>query len=186
MGEGINITVFGSSQPKPGSAPYEEARTVGRAIAEAGWTVVSGGYRGVMEAVSLGAQEAGGQTVGVTTAHFDPKGLKANPYINKEIHAGTYTERLLKLAYIADGYVILRGGSGTLNELFLVWEFVKNGSLPMRPIVLFGNHWKRIIDTLSGELSDELSFSSFLHLLQITSDTDEMVAMLDRGLKPDL
>jgi len=183
MNKPCNITVFGSSQPKPGSSQYEEAMQVGKAIAEAGWTVVSGGYRGIMEAVSRGAKEAGGHTIGVTTAHFNPKGLHANQYIAEEIQMPSYTERLLKLTEIADGYVVLRGGSGTLNELFHVWELVKNGSLPKRPIVLFGEHWKRLINGLAVELSDELSFSSFLHLLHITSDTGEMVELLRCGLK---
>ncbi len=183
MNKPVNITIFGSSQPKAGSPRYEEAITVGRAIAQAGWTVVSGGYRGTMEAVSRGAREAGGHTIGVTTAHFNPKGLKANQYVLEEIQMQSYAERLLKLTEMSDGYVVLRGGSGTLNELFHVWELVKNGSLPNRPIVLFGDHWNRIITRLAEELSDELSFSSFLHLLHITSDTDEMVEILRCGLK---
>ena len=93
----FKIAVFGSSQPKTGTNRYEEARLLGKAIAEAGWSVISGGYRGVMEAASRGAKEAGGTTIGVTTAFFDKKGLKPNPYVDTEIKTKTYADRLLKL-----------------------------------------------------------------------------------------
>ena len=178
----IKIAVFGSSRPQPGTERYKEAYTLGYAIAAAGWTVVTGGYRGVMEAASRGAKEAGGKTIGVTTAFFENKNIKPNNYVDAEIKTLTYAERLLKLTGISDGYVIMRGGSGTLNELFFSWELEKNKSIPPRPIVLFGKQWKRIIDFLAGELTDELSFSSYLHLLKYSSDTDEVIALIREGL----
>ncbi len=179
----IKIAIFGSSQPKPGSKQYEEARKLGYTLAEEGWIVVTGGYRGVMEAASLGAKEAGGTTIGVTTAFFDKKGIKPNRYVDKEIKTPTYADRLLKLTEISDGYVIMRGGSGTLTELFFSWELEKNKSIPPRPIVLLGEHWKRIIDFLAGELPDEHSFSSYLHLLGYASEPLEVVNIIRRGLE---
>ena len=183
MKNNIKIAVFGSSQPNPGTEHYEDARQLGHALAEAGWTVVTGGYRGVMEAASRGAKEAGGSTIGVTTAFFDAKGIKPNDYVDEDIKVPTYADRLLKLISISDGYVILRGGSGTLSEFFFSWELEKNKSIPQRPIVLFGKHWKGIIDFLAGELHDELSFSSHLHLLEYTSDPEEAVEIIRRGLE---
>ena len=177
------IAVFGSSQPQPGSEGYEEARSLGGALACAGWTVLTGGYRGVMEAASRGAKEAGGSTIGVTTDYFAAKNLTANPYVDKEITVPTYADRLVKLITIADGYVIMRGGSGTLSELFCSWELVKNGSLPLRPIVLYGSYWKRIIDFLAGELADELSFFSHLDLLGFADRPVEVVELLEKSLK---
>ena len=183
MENDIKIAVFGSSRPKPGTGPYEEARSLGRSLAGAGWTVVTGGYRGVMEAASRGAKEAGGKTIGVTTAFFNGKNLKPNDYVDTEIKTPTYAERLLKLTEISDGYVILRGGSGTLTELFFSWELEKNKSIPPRPIVLFGEHWKRIIDFLAQELPDELSFSSYLHLLRYSVDPEETVDLIREGIE---
>ncbi len=183
MGNNIKIAVFGSSQPLPGTEHYEEARLLGHTLAEAGWTVVTGGYRGVMEAASRGAKEAGGSTIGITTAFFDAKGLKLNDYVDREIKMPVYADRLLKLIEISDGYIIMRGGSGTLGEFFFSWELEKNKSIPLRPIVLFGEQWKRIIDFLAGELHDELSFSSHLHLLEYTSDPEEAVEIIRRGLE---
>lgn len=179
----IKIAIFGSSQSQPGSKQYEEARDMGCALAEESWVVVTGGYRGIMEAASIGAKEAGGTTIGVTTAFFDKRGIKPNDYVDREIKTPTYADRLLKLTEICDGYVIMRGGSGTLNELFFSWELEKNKSIPPRPIVLFGEQWKRIIDFLAGELSDELSFSSYLYLLGYASEPVEAVNIIRRGLE---
>jgi len=179
----IKIAIFGSSQPQPGSKQYKDARHLGHAIAEEGWVVITGGYRGIMEAASLGAKEGGGTTIGVTAAFFDKKAIKPNRYVDEEIKTQTYADRLLKLTEICDGYVIMRGGSGTLTELFFSWELEKNKSMPPRPIVLFGEQWKKIIDFLAGELPDELSFSSYLHLLGYASDTVEVVNIIRNRVK---
>ena len=182
MSGAIKIAVFGSSQPREGTQAYDDARAVGYALAKAGFTVVTGGYRGVMEAASRGAKEAGGSTIGVTTGYFAARNLKANPYVDKEITVPSYADRLVKLITMSDGYVIMRGGSGTLSELFCSWELVKNGSLPLRPIVLYGSHWKRIISFLAGELANELSFSRHLDLLRFTDRPDEVVGLLEKSL----
>ena len=182
MTDDIRIAVFGSSRPPEGSERYWEARALGRALAQAGWTIVSGGYRGVMEAASRGAKEAGGKTIGVTTSFFDAKNLEPNPWVDEEIKTSTYADRLLKLTAISDGYVIMRGGSGTLTELFFSWELEKNKSIPPRPIVLYGVQWKRIVDFLAGELPDEQSFSSHLHLLRYANDPHEAVSLIREGL----
>ena len=183
MEKNFKIAVFGSSQPRPGTKQYEEARQLGRALAEAGWTVVSGGYRGVMEAASRGAKEEGGKTIGVTTAFFGKKGLKPNEYVDTEIQTPTYAERLLKLTEISDGYVIMRGGSGTLTELFFSWELEKNKSIPPRPIVLYGDQWPRIINFLAEELPDELSFSSYLDLLGYANEPEKAVEIIRKRLE---
>ena len=183
MEQNIKIAVFGSSQPLPGTEQYEKAQQIGSALAEAGWTVVSGGYRGVMEAVSRGAKESGGSTIGVTTAFFGKKGLKPNDFIDTEIQTPTYADRLLKLTEISDGYVIMRGGSGTLTELFFSWELEKNKSIPPRPIVLYGDQWPRIINFLAEELPDELSFSSYLDLLGYADEPVKAVSMIKKGLE---
>jgi uncharacterized protein (TIGR00730 family) len=183
MSNDIRIAVFGSSRPQPGNPVYEDARKIGRALAQAGWTVVTGGYRGVMEAASRGAKEAGGATIGVTTDFFSLRGIRPNPYVDEEIRTPTYADRLLKLTSLSDGYVIMRGGSGTLTELFFSWELEKNKSLPPRPIVLYGGQWHKIIDFLAGELPDELSFSSYLHLLAYSSMPEEVVEIIRKGLE---
>ncbi len=183
MDNKIKIAVFGSSRPEPGSKQYEDAIQLGCAIAKEGWVVVTGGYRGIMEAASIGAKEAGGTTIGVTTDFFGKRGIKPNDYLDREIKTPTYAERLLKLTELSDGYVIMRGGSGTLTELFFSWELEKNKSIPPRPIVLYGEQWKKIIDFLAEELPDEFSFSSYLYLLGYALDPLEAVNIIRSRLE---
>ena len=183
MAKDINIAVFGSSQPKTGSAQYEYARLIGRAVAESGWTVVTGGYHGTMEAASQGAKEASGSTIGVTTDFFGRKGLTANEHIDSEIRTPAYGDRLMKLCEISDGYIILRGGTGTLTEFFFSWELEKKIPVPPKPIVLFGDHWPRIIDFLAEELPDEHSFSRHLDLLSYSEDPARAVEIIRAGLR---
>ena len=182
MEQNTKIAVFGSSQPRPGTEQYEKAQQLGSTLAKAGWAVVTGGYRGIMEAVSRGAKESGGSTIGVTTAFFGKKGLSPNDFVDTEIQTPTYADRLLKLTEISEGYVIMRGGSGTLTELFFSWELEKNKSIPPRPIVLYGNQWQRIIDFLAEELPDELSFSSYLDLLEYASEPEQAVEIIRKRL----
>src|SRR5262245_61308565 len=109
------VTVFGSSRPREGDADYGEARALGQALARHGFAVCSGGYSGVMEAVSRGAKEAGGKTYGVTAEFF--RAGKLNPWIDVEVKKQTWEERLFELIRMADGFVACKGGTGTLVEL---------------------------------------------------------------------
>jgi uncharacterized protein (TIGR00730 family) len=144
------ITVFGSAQPTPGSAPYEEARALGRLLAEEGWTVINGGYSGTMQGVSQGAVEGGGMAVGVTCAIFDARRSGGNPYLTCAVHAPDLLSRLSTLVERGDGYVVLDGGVGTLLELFLVWNLLAIGVFD-RPCVLVGPHWRRVLADLARE-----------------------------------
>lgn len=139
------ITVFGSSRPAPGSEPYETARTLGAELARAGFVVASGGYGGTMEGVSRGAKEAGGKTLGVTAEVFRSA---ANPWVEEEIRVRSWHERLLKLVELGAGYVVLPGGTGTLVELAVVWEWVNKGFLPARPVVVLGGFWRPVVETI--------------------------------------
>jgi uncharacterized protein (TIGR00725 family) len=137
------ITVFGSSRPREDHADYQEARLLGRALAEAGFAVCSGGYAGVMEAVSRGAKEAGGKTYGVTAEFFKPK---ANAWIDTEIRVTTWQERLFELVRVADGFVTCKGGTGTLVELAVVWEMLNKSVIGNKPVVALGEFWTPILD----------------------------------------
>lgn len=136
------VTIFGGSNAKEGEADYEMARKLGEALAKAGYTVCNGGYGGVMEASARGAKEAGGQTIGVTTGDFDGP---ANLWIHEEIRMKKWAKRLLKLIELGNAYVVFDGGTGTLAELFVVWE-MSNKKLINKPIIVLGN---RIPDLIS-------------------------------------
>jgi len=137
------IAVFGSSRPREGSEDYEEARMLGAILARAGFAICSGGYGGVMEAVSRGAKEAGGKTYGVTAEFFKPK---VNAWIDEEIRVKSWQERLFELIRLGDGFVACKGGTGTLVELAVVWEMLNKAVLAQKPFAVLGDFWVPIIE----------------------------------------
>lgn len=140
----VIVTVFGSSRPREGHEDYEEARTLGRSLAKHGFAVCSGGYGGVMEAVSRGAKEADGKTYGVT-AHFF-KNAKLNPWIDVEVRKETWEERLFELVHLGHGFVACKGGTGTLVELAVVWEMLNKAVIKGKPFAVLGNFWTPILE----------------------------------------
>ena len=144
MGKELIVTVFGSSRPRESDADYEEARVLGRALAKHGFSVCSGGYAGVMEAVSHGAKEAGGKTVGVTADFF--KNAKLNAWVDEEVRMKTWEERLFELIGRADAFVACKGGTGTLVELAVVWEMLNKSVMPAKPFAVLGNFWEPVLD----------------------------------------
>ena len=137
------ITVFGSSRPRSGDAQYSAANALGAALAAQGFTVCSGGYAGVMEAVSRGAKEAGGHTLGVTASFFR---ARVNRWVDEEIRVTTWQERLFELVKRGRGYVVCPGGTGTLVELAVVWEMLNKGAMARRPLVALGEFWQPVIE----------------------------------------
>jgi len=137
------ITVFGSSRPRPGDPDYREARGLGKALAERGFAVCSGGYGGVMEAVSHGAKEAGGKTYGVTAEFFKQK---ANEWVDVEVRKKTWEERLFGLIELGDGFVACKGGTGTLVELAVLWEMLNKAVMVAKPFAVVGDFWQPILD----------------------------------------
>jgi len=135
------VTVFGSS--RPGEAGYKEARVLGRALAGRGFVVCTGGYGGVMEAASRGAKEAGGRTLGVTAEFFRSR---ANAWVDQEVRAKTWQERLFELVRRGDGYVACKGGTGTLVELAMVWEMLNKRVMVGKPFVVLGKFWLPILE----------------------------------------
>jgi uncharacterized protein (TIGR00730 family) len=144
MGKQRIVTVFGSSRPQEGQADYEEARLLGRVLAEQGFAVCSGGYGGVMAAVSRGAKDAGGKTFGVTASFF--KKAKLNPWIDVEVRKKTWQARLFELIRRGHGFVACKGGTGTLVEVAVVWEMLNKAVMPAKPFVALGDFWRPILE----------------------------------------
>jgi uncharacterized protein (TIGR00730 family) len=138
------VTVFGSSRPRQGEPDYEDARSLGRALADAGFSVCSGGYGGVMAAVSRGAKERGAQTFGVTADFFTNS--KANEWIDVEVRMHTWQERLFELIDRADAFIACKGGTGTLVELAVVWEMLNKSVITPKPFATLGNFWEPVIE----------------------------------------
>jgi hypothetical protein len=156
----VNITVFGGSTPLPGETAYEDARFLGKLLAQAGYTVLTGGYMGTMEAVSRGAVEAGGHVVGVTCAQIEVwRQSSANPWVLEEWRFDTLKERLYHLVEQCDAALALPGGVGTLAEIAVMWSQMQTGSMPPRPLILVGPGWletfNALLTTQRGYISDE-------------------------------
>jgi len=145
----MHVTVFGGSQPQPGSPAYTEACNLGRLLAQAGHTVLTGGYIGTMEAVSRGAAEAGGHVVGVTCTDIeDWRQVKPNAWVQEERRFATLQERLNELVLACDAAIALPGGPGTLTEIALTWNLMIVKSMPAKPLILIGAGWRSVIGSL--------------------------------------
>ena len=144
------VTVFGGNAVETGNAEYQEAYELGRLLAQAGYTVATGGYHGTMEATSRGAKEAGAHVIGVTTARFDDR-LGPNPWVDEEVKFPTLFQRLHYLVTFSDALVTLRGGVGTLSEVALSWSLIQVAEMPRKPLVLVGPHWQQIMETFHHE-----------------------------------
>jgi len=167
--------VFGSNAPQDGELDYAEARELGRLLAQAGYVVATGGYFGTMEAASRGAKEAGGYVIGVTTSLFDNTRLHPNPYLDEEIKLPTLFQRLHHLVTMADAWVALPGGIGTLSEVALTWSLMQVGEMPQRPFVLVGEQWRSTI----GEFStDYYVRPQHRDLIKYAADVEQVLALL--------
>ena len=168
------IAVFGSSRPQPGSPEYEEARAVGRLLADAGYAVATGGYVGTMEAVSCGAAQVGGYVIGVGSAQierFRPGGL--NEWVSEAIFYETLRERLYHLVVNNMGMIVLPGGIGTLSELALAWSLLQVGEVEPRPLILMGELWR---ETMRTFIRSQFVPPDHAELLRFADTPDEAVA----------
>ena len=143
------ITVYGSSQVGPEDAVYQDALWIGQELARAGYAVMSGGYLGVMEAVSKGAKMSGGHVIGVTTDQIGLQfNVQPNRYLDETVNYADLRDRLLHMVEHADGYLAMPGGIGTLHEIAETWELMRVGGVPRRPFVCFGPIWADVIALL--------------------------------------
>jgi hypothetical protein len=163
----MNITIFGGSQPKPGSPAYAQAYELGKLLALAGHTVLTGGYMGSMEAASRGANEAGGHVIGVTCADIEAwRGSHVNVWVKEEHRFATLQERLNELILACDAAIALPGGPGTLTEIALTWNLMIVDSIPHKPLILVGDGWKNVLETFLREFGiytyhDQQKFITF-------------------------
>jgi uncharacterized protein (TIGR00730 family) len=149
----MNITVFGGSQPKEGDSAYSEAQELGRLLAQRGYTVLTGGYIGTMEAVSRGASEAGGHVIGATCDDIETwRAVSPNQWVKEERREKTLIRRLQVLIEECDAALALPGGVGTLTEIALMWNLIIVESLPPRPLILIGRGWQSTFDQFFKEL----------------------------------
>jgi len=170
------ITIFGTSRAKPGDKMFILAYEMGMHLAQAGFTIVNGGYGGTMLAAAKGASESSGEIIGVTCPAF--KSSKPNKYVTREIVTDSLDERLDMLVKLGHAYIVLPGGTGTLLELAKVWE-LKNKDFfnTDKPIILLGGFWKPLVKLIA---TDDAGSSKFVKL---ADDPKQAVEMIIKSLK---
>ncbi len=136
------VTIFGGSRCRENSSEYTEARRIGQLLAEAGYTICTGGYLGVMEAASRGAHERGGRVLGIVMNQFK---IEPNRYLTDKVATSHFYERLQQLITRSVGFIALRGGMGTVTEISLVWNKLQTGVIEPRPLVLLGDCWPPVV-----------------------------------------
>lgn len=153
------VTIFGGSKCGEDSAEYREARELGGRLAEAGFTICTGGYLGIMEAASRGAREKGGRVLGIVMNQFKHE---PNRFLTDKVATNHFYERLQNLITRSVGFVALRGGMGTVTEISLVWNKLTTGVIGKRPLVLIGECWKPVVEAWKTHLEVSDSDTSFL------------------------
>ncbi|MCH7662339.1 MAG: LOG family protein [Chloroflexi bacterium] len=152
----MRITVFGGSTPKALDANYQEALQLGKLLAEAGHTVLTGGYMGTMEAVSRGASEADGHVIGVTSNEIEAwRPGKPNNWIKEELRFKSAHERLVALVKQCDAAIALPGGAGTLAEIAALWKHLIISS--PRPFIIVGPKWESVFESLFTNLAEHIT-----------------------------
>ena len=172
------VTMFGSARIGEGHPSYDAARAIGRRFAERGWAVITGGGPGLMEAGNRGAQEGGGLSVGFNIEL--PHEQDTNPYLDISYTFEHFYARKVCFVKPAEGFVILPGGFGTLDELFEALTLIQTGKVLHFPIVLFDTeHWAGMLDWIRKEvLEDRLISAGDVDLLSVTDDIEEAVEIV--------
>jgi len=174
------ISVFGSARTKADSAEYEAGVALGRGLVEAGFAVITGGGPGAMEAANKGACEANGISVGLGIELPFEQGL--NQYVDIGLNFRYFFVRKMMFVKYAQGFVVLPGGLGTLDELFEALTLVQTQKVTRFPIVLFGTeYWGGLVDWLKNTLIAQGKASEKdLLLFHLTDDVDEAVSLVSK------
>ena len=177
---GPAVSVFGSARVHPGEPLYEQTVDLSRQLAEAGFTVITGGGPGLMEAGNKGAFEAGGKSVGLHI-HL-PLEQKNNQYLNVRCDFRYFFVRKLMFIKYAMAYIALPGGYGTLDELSEALVLIQTKRIKAFPIVLLGkDFWGGLVDWFRGRLvADGFCNARDLDLFLVTDSIEEAVAHIRR------
>jgi uncharacterized protein (TIGR00730 family) len=182
---GPAIAVFGSARTTPDHPTYHLAELLGRKLAAAGFAAMTGGGPGTMEAVNKGASEAGGISVGLGIEL--PWEADLNQWVDIGINFRYFFARKTMFVKYSQGYIVLPGGLGTLDELFEAMTLVQTQKITSFPIVLLGvEHWTGLLDWMrTTMLADARISQSDLDMLTLTDDVDEAVALMEAARKSD-
>jgi uncharacterized protein (TIGR00730 family) len=172
------VTLFGSARVGEDHPAYLAARETGRLFAEAGWSVITGGGPGVMEAANRGAKEGGGFSVGFNIEL--PHEQHSNPYLDIGVTFDHFYARKVCFVKPAEGFVIFPGGFGTLDELFEALTLIQTDKVLDFPVVLFdSDYWEELLYFVRAELlANGLVSPEDVELLHVTDDPTQAVQIV--------
>ena len=176
-GIGPAISVFGSARTPKDTAAYEQARAVGASLANAGYAVITGGGPGMMEAANRGAHEAGGLSVGLGIELPHEQGL--NEYVDLGVNFRYFFARKTMFVKYSQGFIVMPGGFGTMDELFESTTLVQTGKIRSFPVVLVGtDYWSGLVDWIRSSMVDAGMISpGDVDLLRVVDDPEQAVRL---------
>ncbi len=183
------VTVFGSARFAEGHPYYEQTRQLSGAIARLGFTIITGGGPGLMEAANRGAKEVGGRSVGCNIVL--PMEQKPNPYLDKWINMKHFFVRKILLVKYSYAFVAMPGGYGTLDEYFEALTLIQTHKIKDFPVIIFGKEYhKELVDHIERMKTDKTIDLHDDRLFLVTDDIDEAVELIREkaikkfGLRP--
>jgi len=174
------VTIFGGSKCGEESEEYAQARSVGQLLAERGFTICTGGYLGVMEGASRGARERGGRVLGILMNEFKSE---PNRYLTDKVASAHFYERLQNLITRSVGFIAIRGGAGTVTELSLVWNKLQTKVIEPRPLVLLGDCWSPVIESLRSNLVVSERDVSLLDFARTPEEAVQIIVEKSEGVR---
>ncbi|MDX1936149.1 MAG: TIGR00730 family Rossman fold protein [Flavihumibacter sp.] len=171
------ISIFGSARTQPGHPHYELAVEIGKRLSEEGFGIISGGGPGIMEAANKGAQLGGGKSVGLNIEL--PFEQEANPYIDRDasLHFDYFFVRKTLFVKYSQGFIMMPGGFGTMDEFFEVATLIQTGKMSQVPLILVGKeYWGGLMSWLENTMLKEKYISpEDLELLKVADTAEEVV-----------
>jgi uncharacterized protein (TIGR00730 family) len=172
------VTVFGSARFDEDHEYYNLARDMGKALAEAGFGVMTGGGPGIMEAANRGARDGGGLSLGCNIEL--PMEQEPNPYLDRYIDFNYFFVRKVMLVKYSDAFIVMPGGFGTLDEVFETWVLIQTGKIERFPIIVMGREfWEPMREFVQKSLVDGGTISAEdMDLIHLTDDPAEAIQII--------
>ena len=169
------VTIFGSARLKPEDKYYQMAEKLGQLLVQNGFSVITGGGPGIMEAANKGAAEAGGQSVGMNIKL--PFEQKPNPYANLQLDYKYFFIRKVMFVKYAVAYVIMPGGYGTMDELFEALTLIQTKRVKSFPLILMGReYWQGLLEWLKNSMQQKsMILPCDIEMIQIIDEPEEVV-----------
>ncbi len=180
---GPAVSIFGSARTRPDDLNYRQAQELAGRLSQQGFTVITGGGPGIMEAANRGAKEADGVSVGLAIDLPHETGL--NPYVDLPAYFRYFFVRKTMFVKYAQAFVIFPGGFGTFDELFESLTLVQTGKIDHFPIILYGSeYWAGLLDWLRSTVAREANvYEDDVDLMLVSDDVEEIVGIIEQSYR---